>query len=73
METFGFLKAIARAKEAGQYMHGIAVRGISDPCAGKSGLENASRNAIRNVAATNAAAVLVDLIPTLRALDASLR
>lgn len=59
MESFGFFKAVSTS---GDQMHAIAVRGISDACAGKSGLEATTNNSVRDTASANAAAVLVDLM-----------
>lgn len=68
MESFGFFKALKMS--ASSLFHGIAVRGISDPCRDKSAVQAATPTGIRDIAARNAAIVLIDIIFNMISSDA---
>lgn len=54
MESYGFFKAVEAGFRANGTSLALAVRGISDLAAKKTGLETSSKNAVRNIATINA-------------------
>ncbi len=69
MESYGFFRAI---KSAGLLNHAVSIRGISDPCANKRGIESKSK-AIRKAAMDNAVDVFVDMITYMYDADSARR